>query len=411
MLEIEKTIEKNQGNKYFSLNRNEFVLSLYNLISIVHKRSPIPSLSDIKISVNNTELILTSNDMEILISESINILNSNFTGVLTTPAHTMYNIIKKLPKDSIIKFIVKNNSIILHSSENSKNSSKESVCISESTFSIPITDTTKFPVMSYVDIYRTITISSKDLKFLLDKTKSSIANDNIRYNLGGVFFEINFETNITKVFSTDSHRLSSAIKQISNEHTHQKYKGTESVIIPRKTVLELIRIINDKDEDIEVSLCGRQGQFNRIKFSFLRKEIVSKLISGTFPDCQAVIPKTHKIKLSIQKEYLLLAIERVSVVLDDLSRQPISITLSKNKIKLEAQNHINNGMAKEILYIDNIDHEFVININCSYITNVLHNIDSDSIDIFFNDPDSAITIKDQKDPCYIHVIMPFSTQN
>lgn len=410
MLEIEKTIATSQNHKYFSLNRNEFMLSFYNLISIVHKRSPIPSLSDIKISVKDNELILTSNDMEILISESIDIIGGNFTGILTTPAHTMYNIIKRLSKDSMINFIIKNNSIILHSSENSKDSEKENIRISESTFSIPITDATKFPVMSYVDIYQTTTISSKDLKFLLEKTKSSIANDNIRYNLGGVFFEINFGTRIAKVFSTDSHRLSFATKNITNEK-HNEYQGIESVIIPRKTVLELIRIINDKDENVNISLCSKQGQLNRIKFSFLRKEIVSKLISGTFPDCQSVIPKTHKIKLSIQKDYLLPAIERVSVVLDDLSRQPISITLSKNKIKIEAQNHINNGMAKEILYINDIQHEFVININCSYITDALHNIDSNFIDIFLNDSDSAVTIKDQKNSSYIHVIMPFSIQN
>ena len=253
-------------------NSSDLLKALNHIHGIVEVRHTLPILSNIVLSAENNELSLSSTNLDIFCSDKIDaeIVNS---GEISVPAITFFEIVKRLPSgsDVILSMGDEDTELILK--------------CGRSKFNLSTLRTEDFPILSDKDLSTNFVISADELSRMIDKTKFAISNEETRYYLNGIFFH-KAESNSIKFLravATDGHRL--AQYDIPLPQGAEEITG---IIIPKKTVFELRKVLDDADGDVSVSL-----NENKIKFSFNNLKIISKVIDGTFPDYTKVIPQNN----------------------------------------------------------------------------------------------------------------------
>ena len=281
----------------FLIEKKIIFKSLTHLQSIVDKRNALPILSNILIEAKNNELTMSSTDMDISIKENIN-CEVIEEGSTTINAQLIYDIIKKLHDESKIEIISNDGKILSLRSGVSK-------------FSLPCLPKEDFPLIESKIQGNKVTTKAENIFNLIDKTKFAISNEETRYFLNGLYFNIYNENNntILTLVGTDGHRLAKFSHEIN-----QKINQVMGVIIPKKTIFELSKLLSDLDEEIEMVINS-----NKIIFFVGNIIFISKLIDGTFPDYQKVIPTNNKNVLKVQRNALGYAVDRVSTITTDKS--------------------------------------------------------------------------------------------
>ena len=356
--------------------------TLSHLQSIVNKKNTLPILSNILIEADQNSLTLSSTDMDISIRETIN-CDVVESGSTTLNAQIMFDIIKKLPDTSEIEFISNDSKILTIRSNVSK-------------FSLSCLPKDEFPIIETKSSGKKITVKAQTIFNLINKTKFAISNEETRYFLNGLYFNISSDekSSILTFVGTDGHRLatsSSKTKQYNNE--------VPGVIIPKKTINELSKLLAENSNDIEIDISS-----NKIIFYIENLILISKLIDGNFPDYKKVIPNNNNQQLTVNRLSLLSAVDRVSTIANEKSPS-IKFKLLKNLINLSTINN-ENSTATEDLEAKFDGNEIEIGFNSRYIMDILGNLEGEEIKLSFNDNVTPIIAQEQSNSDIIYVLMP-----
>lgn len=367
-------------------NSSDLLKALNHIHGIVEVRHTLPILSNIVLTAENNELSLSSTNLDIFCSDKIDaeIVNS---GEISVPAITFFEIVKRLPSgsDVILSMGDEDTELILK--------------CGRSKFNLSTLKTEDFPILSDKDLSTNFVISADELSRMIDKTKFAISNEETRYYLNGIFFH-KAESNSIKFLravATDGHRL--AQYDIPLPQGAEEITG---IIIPKKTVFELRKVLDDADGDVSVSL-----NENKIKFSFNNLKIISKVIDGTFPDYTKVIPQNNDKKFKTNNSELKNAIDRVSAVAinEETKSKAIKLTIENNKLNLSVESQ-SKGSAKEEIDISYSNEKVDIGFNSRYLLDICNEVDGDEIDVNLLDSISPAIILDKTDENLFFVLMP-----
>ena len=366
----------------FIITKPVIYKALTHLQSIVNKKNTLPILSNILIEADQNTLNLSSTDMDISIKEKIN-CNVIESGSTTLNAQIMFDIIKKLPETSEIEFISNDSKILTIRSNVSK-------------FSLSCLPKDEFPIIETELKGKKIKVKSQTIFKLIDKTKFAISNEETRYFLNGLYFNIQPEVSSSLItfVGTDGHRLAT-----SSAYVDEKIDEIPGVIIPKKTINELSKLLSENSNDIEIDISQ-----NKIVFYIDNLILISKLIDGNFPDYKRVIPSGNDKDLIIDRINLLSAVDRVSTIANEKSPS-IKLKLLNNHINLSTINN-ENSTATEDIKVKYNGIEIEIGFNARYIMDILDNLEGEEIKISFNDNSTPIIAQEVLNSDIIYVLMP-----
>ncbi len=366
----------------FKILRSDFFKSLSHVQGIVDKKSTLPILSNILIEAKNNSLVLSSTDMDISIIEKI-VCSVSEEGATTINSQILYDIVRKISDNSEIEIISNNGKLLSLRADGSR-------------FSLASLPKEDYPIIDQENPGTDIRINSKVLYKLIDKTKFAISNEETRYFLNGLYFNISKEnkSNIVTLVGTDGHRLAKFSHDIEGE-----IDQISGVIIPKKTIYELSKLLSDTDQSIDISISA-----SKISFTIGNIKFISKLIDGSFPDYKRVIPKDNKNILKINREDLLSAVDRVSTIANEKS-PVIKFKLLQNILNLNTANN-ENSTASEDLKINYQGDEIEIGFNSKYIMDIINNLEDEDITINLKDNTSPITALENSNSNLVFVLMP-----
>jgi DNA polymerase-3 subunit beta len=369
----------------FSIDRSALLTALQHVHSVVERRNTIPILSNVLIEAKEDGVYLTATDMDIAVIEKVNLDKSEITqlGTITTSAQMLYDIVRKLPGNIKVELL-------------SEKNDRLGIKASSSSFALNCLPSEDFPSISQENFKHSFNIDALDLIRLLDKTSFAMSLEETRYYLNGIYLHAIKEDGIDKLrtVATDGHRLSRVDMTLP--------KGAEEipgVIIPRKTILEIRKILEDHAGNINLSLSE-----TKIRLSFNNVILTSKLLDGTFPDYSRVIPEQNDKLLTISNQLISEAVDRVSTVSTDKTRA-IKININKGSLLISATNP-DKGSASESVDVDYDGEEVEIGFNSKYVLDVARQIKGNEILIKLSDSVSPTLVYDKDDTEVLFVLMP-----
>lgn len=365
------------------IERSVLLKALAPIQSVVERRGTIPILANVKLEASNGKLALTATDMDIAIVEHVK-AEVETAGATTVPAHMFYEIVRKLPDGSNIQLTL------------GGKDGKMSIAAGQSKFSLAALPTDDFPVMAEGDLAHTFSITPAEMKALLEKTRFAISTEETRYYLNGVYLHAanNQGAAVLRAVATDGHRL--ARMEVGLPEGAEQIPG---VIIPRKTVGELYKLVEEGGEKVEISLSE-----SKIKFTVGDAVLVSKLIDGTFPDYERVIPTGNDKIMEVDGKAFSSAVDRVSVITSEKSRG-IKLALSDSKITLSASS-AEQGTATEELSVSYGADAVEIGFNSRYLLDMMAQVEGETAQFVFADSNSPTIVRDPADVGALYVIMP-----
>lgn len=364
------------------IERSVLLKALAPIQSVVERRGTIPILANVKLEANGSKLALTATDMDIAIVEHVK-AEVETAGATTVPAHMLYEIVRKLPDGSNIQLSLGGNG-------------KMAIAAGQSKFSLAALPTDDFPVMAEGDLAHTFSITPAEMKALLEKTRFAISTEETRYYLNGVYLHAasNQGAPVLRAVATDGHRL--ARMEVGLPEGAEQIPG---VIIPRKTVAELYKLVEEGGEKVEISLSE-----SKVKFTVGDAVLVSKLIDGTFPDYERVIPTGNDKIMEVEGKAFSNAVDRVSVITSEKSRG-IKLALADSKLTLSASS-AEQGTATEELSVSYGADPVEIGFNSRYLLDMMAQVEGDVAQFVFADSASPTIVRDPADVGALYVIMP-----
>ncbi|RZB12431.1 DNA polymerase III subunit beta [Ehrlichia minasensis] len=364
----------------FFVSKDKLLQALSYINSVVEKRHSIVVLSCVRIEAKDHQINLTSTDLDISIIASIS-AHINVNGVVVVSAQLLYDIVKKLPNDIEIKFVIgKDGRLVIE--------------CGRTEFFLPVVDIEKFPIIENNELQNKFTLQVSELVNLFGKTKFAISVEESRFNLNGVY--VHTSDSVLCCAATDGHRLS-----LTKLSKFQNMLSNFGIIVPKKTVNEILKIVShgSSNDLISVSLSDR-----KICFEYQEYILISKVIDGTFPDYNAIIPKSHNKSVLIESEVLSNAIDRVSVVVFDKVKV-IKLRFVNNKLILSAASS-NQGDAREELEVDYSGEDMTIGLNARYLMEALYCVKGKCILSFYDAGTSVLMQEEENIDDFTYIIMP-----
>ena len=370
----------------FKINSTDLLKALSHIHGIVEVRHTLPILSNIILEAKDDKLILSSTNLDIYCSDKIRaeVLKS---GEVSVSAVTFFEIIKRLPSGSEVLMIM----------EEGENEIR--LTCGRSKFNLSTLKTDDFPIISDSDLSTNFVLSADELIRIIDKTKFAVSNEETRYYLNGIFLHKAERNSIQflRAVATDGHRLAQYDIPLP-----QGAEDITGIIIPKKTIYELRKVLDDANGDVSVSL-----NENKIKFSFNDLKVVSKVIDGTFPDYTKVIPQKNDKNFKTNNSDLKNAIDRVSAVAanEESKSKAIKFCIENNSLSLSVESQTK-GSANEMIDVNYSGDKVDIGFNSKYITDICNEVDGDEISISLSDSISPAIILDKTDENLFFVLMP-----
>ena len=366
-----------------TIERAALLKSLAHVQSVVERRTTIPILSNVKLEGRAGLLSLNATDMDLDIIEAVP-ADVVRPGATTAPAHTFYEIVRKLPDGSQVE--------IEHDAE----SGQLTLRSGRSKFSLACLPVEDFPVLSGGDLPFSFSLSAAELKTLIDRTRFAISTEETRYYLNGIYLHAATcdGVEVLRAVATDGHRLARVEITLPDGAS-----GMPGVIVPRKTVAEIRKLIDETDSEITVSLSE-----TKLKFAFGDAVLTSKLIDGTFPDYERVIPADNDKVLVVDCKSFAQAVDRVSAISTEKSRA-IKLALEKGSATLSASS-AENGSAVEEIEADYTSTPLEIGFNSRYLMDILAQVEGDSARFAMADAASPTVVREVADGSAIYVLMP-----
>lgn len=361
--------------------------ALNHIQGVVEKRNTIPILSNVLLTAKSGKLSLTATDLDIEIVETID-AEIVTEGSVTVPAHTLYDIVRKLPDSTHIylTFHAENDRI--------------EVDAGKSNFNLPCLPKDDFPLMVTGDAGTDFVMPTSDLKLILDKNKFAISLEETRYYLGGIFLhhlnEDEAPNGVGQIcgVATDGHRLAKVALMAP-----QGCETMPEVIIPRKTVHELRKLLDDINTDVEINVTD-----TKIRFFTQNIQLTSKLIDGNFPNYRSVIPAQNDRLAKGKTKDLVDAVDRVATVSMDKVKI-VKLSLAPNKMIFHVES-AGLGSATEEIDIEYEGPEMEIGINARYMLDILAQIDTPIVFLKFGDANTPIILTDDDSDLALFILMP-----
>lgn len=365
-----------------SIERAALMRSLNHVQSVVERRNTIPILSNVMMKAKDGALTLSTTDMDLQINESV-AAEIKTPGATTAPAHTLHDIVRKLPEDALVELALDDSGHTM------------TVKAGRSVFKLSCLPVADFPEISTGNFTSTFSMPANALRALIDRTKFAMSTEETRYYLNGIFVHEADQdgVKVLRAVATDGHRLARFEMPLPDNAA-----GMPGVIIPRKAVGELRKLAEEAADSIEISLSE-----SKVRFAFDHIELTSKLIDGTFPNYQQVIPTANDKIVEVDPKLFSRAIDRVSTISDGKSRA-LKITLHGKTMTLSA-NSPDAGSATEDLEINGNDN-MEIGFNAKYLMDITSQIEGDGCRIVLADAASPTIIQDSADTSALYVLMP-----
>lgn len=367
----------------FVIEKAVLLKTLSHAQSIVEKRNTIPVLSNVRIEVTPDSIHFKATDMDTEITE-ITDAKIKEEGATTAPAHMLYDIVRKLTDGAEVELTFPDEKGQL------------SIASGRSKFSLPTIAVEDFPVIAGDELPIRFEMKNEDLKDVIDRTQFAASTEETRYYLNGLYIHAKTEgeTKVLRVVATDGHRLACVESPLP-----QGAEKMSGVIVPRKTVAEIRKLLDDSNaQTVEISLSE-----NKICFTLKDITLTSKLIDGTYPDYERVIPTNNNKVLELSVKDLSTAVDRVSVVAE--ATRAIKLITNKNHLVITASSQTL-GSALEDLEASYDSEALEIGYNFRYLLDILSEVKGDTVQITFSDGSSPSIVRDTADSSAIYVLMP-----
>ncbi|MEZ5691301.1 MAG: DNA polymerase III subunit beta [Rickettsiales bacterium] len=367
----------------FVIERADLLKSLSHVQSVVEKRGTIAVLSNVKIDAKGSDISLTATDMDIAVVEKV-AAQINAEGSTTVPAHTLYDIVRKLPEGTQIEM------------SSSADGGKISINAGQSRFSLACLPVDDFPVMAEGDLKHNFTLKSTECLALIEKPSFAISTEETRYYLNGIYFHVagDGDDKTLRSVATDGHRLARVEIALP-----AGADGIPSIIVPRKAIYELKKILETGEGDVAISLSE-----SKIRFVYGDAVLVSKLIDGNFPDYERVIPSANDKLMEVNCKIFREAVDRVSVISSEKSRA-IKLKLENGNLTLSAGGG-DQCEASEEIEVTYSSGPLEIGFNSRYMLEMMGEIEGDTVQFLLNDSGSPALVRDTADVTSLYVIMP-----
>ena len=366
-----------------TIERAALLKALGHVQSVVERRNTIPILSNVLLAADAGVLAFSATDLDMeIIDQAPAAIEA--PGQITAPAHTLYEIVRKLPEGAEVELRYTGDDPRLQ------------VSAGRSRFNLPVLPAGDFPVMSQDGLSSRVGVDAGDLIRLIDKTRFAISTEETRYYLNGLYLHTVTDNGVAKLraVATDGHRLALA-EMIAPEGA----AGLPGVIVPRKTIQEARRLLDDCAEVVELQLSQA-----KVRMDFGGAILTSKVIDGSFPDYMRVIPKDNPKSLTLDNKLFAQAVDRVATISAEKSRS-VKLAIEPGKMVLTVRN-MEAGQAVEELEVDYDGEAFEIGFNARYLLDVTDQIQSETAELRFADPASPTLVIDPADSGVQYVLMP-----
>ena len=365
-----------------TVDRNAFLRALGHVQSVVERRNTVPILSNVLVQARGDGVKLTATDLDMEVVEDVaaTVLEE---GAATAPAHLLHDIVRKLPDGAELRMEL-------------PDEARVAIVSGRSRFLLPSLPPEDFPDLAAGEPSHTFRIAPADLGHLIEHTRFAISTEETRYYLNGIYFHhLNTgDGDVLRAVATDGHRLA-RVEMPAPEGV----AGMPGIIVPRKTVLELVRLLDAASDDVEVALSEA-----KIRFAIDGVLLTSKLIDGTFPDYERVIPTANERRLEVDTKLFAQAVDRVSTVSSEKGRA-VKLSLSPDRLVLSVNNP-EAGSAEEELAASYDGEPMEIGFNARYLLEITAQIGGDTTLFELNDPASPTVMRDVEDTRAIYVLMP-----
>ncbi len=366
-----------------TIERADLLKSLTHVQSVVERRNTIPILSNVMLEAADGKLAFTATDMDLSIVEEVPVQLTQ-PGAITVPAHTFHDIVRKLPDGADVELSM------------AEGGAQMLLRSGRSSFSLASLPKEDFPDSGDDELPKRFLLPSSELKNLIDRTRFAISTEETRYYLNGIYLHAaeSGEHKVLRAVATDGHRL--ARFEMPLPPSASEIPG---VIIPRKTVGELRKLIEDVDGEVEVALSE-----TKIRFAFGATVLTSKLIDGTFPDYQRVIPSGNDKIVKINCREFANAVDRVSTISSEKSRA-VKLSINDGSLVLSASSP-ENGSAEESIEIEYGGSEIEIGFNSRYLLDIAQQIGGEKAELSLRDSASPTVMREESDDQALYVLMP-----
>ena len=362
----------------FQSTQDKVLAALQSVAGIVERRHTLPVLANVLIRKSAGEVQLTTSDLEIQIRTQVDLGGDDAAFSTTVGARKLIDILRTLPSEQLVSLESAQNKLILKGGK--------------SKFTLQTLPAEDFPLVQEAPSFGpAFSVPQKTLKSLLNQVSFSMAVHDIRYYLNGILFVA--EGTKLSLVATDGHRLAFASAELDVEVPKQE------VILPRKTVLELQRLLSDAEGAIEMQFASNQA-----KFSFGAMEFVTKLVEGKFPDYNRVIPRNHPNIVILGRSALLAALQRAAIMTSEKFKG-VRLNLERGSLRVAANN------ADQEEAVDELDIQYdgsaiEIGFNVSYLIDALSNMSQDMIRLELNDGNSSALLTIPDNEHFKYVVMP-----
>jgi len=366
-----------------TVERSELLKALGHVHRVVERRNTIPILANVLIRADRSKLGLKATDLDLEVFETI-AADVAPGGSTTVPAHMLYEIVRKLPDGA---------QIVL---EGSGDRAVLAVRAGRSRFTLQTLPDSDFPDLAAGDMSHKFTLAAADLKRLIEKTQFAISTEETRYYLNGIYLHTaaGGKATMLRAVATDGHRLAQVELPLP-----AGAEGMPGIIVPRKTVGEVQRLIEDNEAEVTIELS--QG---KMRFTIGAVTLTSKLIDGTFPDYARVIPLGNDKELVVDKAEFEAAVDRVSTVSSERGRA-VKLSLSAGRLILSVTNP-DSGSATEELEIEYDADPLDIGFNSRYLLDIAAQLEGEVAVLKLADPGSPTLIQDRSGSGALYVLMP-----
>lgn len=374
------------------IERGELLRALGHVTSVVERRTTIPILSNVLLRAANGSLQLKATDLEREVIEEVKAEIAT-PGALTVPAHMMHDIVRKLPDGAQVEL--------------TRDPEKDRLTLraGSSRFALQTLAAEDFPDLAAGELTHEFEIEAADLKRLIDKTRFAISTEETRYYLNGIYLHTaqSAKGQMLRAVATDGHRLAQVELPVPAGAA-----GMPGIIVPRKTVHELHRLIEESSAPVKVGVSAAKVRFEIGVVSEARFQhgvtLTSKLIDGTFPDYGRVIPQSNDKQLKVSNAEFMSAVDRVSTIASERGRA-VKLNISGDKLILSVNNP-EGGSATEELGVDYAASPLEIGFNARYLLDIAGQLDGEEARFMLADPGSPTMVRDTSDDGAIYVLMP-----
>ena len=351
---------------------------LQSVAGIVERRHTLPVLANVLIRKTGDSVQLTTSDLEIQIRTTAELGGDNGNFTSTVGARKLIDILRTMPADQTVSLESTQNKLVLKGGK--------------SRFTLQTLPAEDFPLVQEAPSFGpTFSVPQKTLKDLMSQVSFAMAVHDIRYYLNGILFVA--EGKQLSLVATDGHRLAYASATLDVEVPRQE------VILPRKTVLELQRLLSDAEGAIEMRFASNQA-----KFSFDGMEFVTKLVEGKFPDYNRVIPKNHRNHITLGRAPLLACLQRTAILTSEKFKG-VRLNVEPGLLRV-ASNNAEQEEAVDELDIDYGGDAIEIGFNVTYLIDALSNMSQDMVKLELQDSNSSALLTNPENNAFKYVVMP-----